>query len=329
MQLSYFEEFFSRIALGSSSSISMQRDDGVLLVRYPKVEGAIGKTYSAASDAIAGRTSATTRIFGKMADLNVRHQLEHDLREAISRNELELHYQPVVEALTRRAIGAEALLRWRHPQHGYIRPDQFIPLAEETGLIIPIGEWVLQRACSDAAEWPPHIKVAVNLSVVQFQQHNLLDVILCALVESGLPPERLELEITESILIESEPDVLAVVRQLKNVGISLALDDFGTGYSSLSYLTRLPFDKIKIDKSVTQNLTKRAECAAIISSVRALAYGLNIATTAEGVETEQQFEMLRAAGITSLQGYLFGRPCPVSELSFLSIDAVSRRQQVA
>jgi EAL domain-containing protein (putative c-di-GMP-specific phosphodiesterase class I) len=175
---------------------------------------------------------------------------------------------------------------------------------------------VLQRACTDAVTWPSHIKVAVNLSALQFREKNLFDIILCVLVESGLPAERLELEITESVLIESDTDPLAVIRRLKNLGVSLALDDFGTGYSSMSYLTKFPFDKIKIDKSFTQNLTKRAECAAIISSVRALASGLNMQTTAEGVETEQQFSVLRAAGVDLVQGYLFGRPCQAGKLDF-------------
>jgi diguanylate cyclase (GGDEF)-like protein/PAS domain S-box-containing protein len=254
------------------------------------------------------------------AEADARHVLEHDLREAIARNQLEVYYQPVIDATTRKPIGVEALVRWRHPSRGFIPPDQFIPLAEETGLIIPLGEYVLLRACTDAASWPPHIKVAVNLSLVQFRKCNLLDVILCALVESGLPPERLELEITETILLENEVDVVDVIRQLKNLGVSIALDDFGTGYSSLSYLTKVPFDKIKIDKSFTQNLTKRKECAAVISSVQALGLGLDILTTAEGVETEQQFEMLRAAGVNLIQGYLFGRPCPASELSFAEVD---------
>jgi EAL domain-containing protein (putative c-di-GMP-specific phosphodiesterase class I) len=226
-------------------------------------------------------------------------------------------------------VGVEALVRWRHPRKGFIPPDQFISLAEETGLIIPLGEFVLLTACTDAASWPAHIKVAVNLSLVQFRKCNLFDVILCALVESGLPPERLELEITESILLENELDILTVIRQLKNLGVSLALDDFGTGYSSLSYLTKFPFDKIKIDKSFTQNLTKRKECAAIISSVRALAVGLDILTTAEGVETEQQFEILRDAGVNLIQGYLFGRPRPMSELDFGPVDADVRVESAA
>ncbi len=263
------------------------------------------------------------------ADADALHRLEHDLREAISRGELEVHYQPIIDVQTCTPIGTEALVRWRHPQRGYIPPDQFIPLAEETGLIVPIGEFVLQRACTDAATWLPHIRVAVNLSLVQFRKGNLLDVILCALVESGLAPERLELEITELVLLENELEILAVIRQLKNLGVSLALDDFGTGYSSLSCLTKFPFDKIKIDKSFTQNMAKRAECAAIVASVRALGRGLNIVTTAEGVETEQQFELLRTAGVNLVQGYLFGRPCPASELDWTLTGTDSRVESAA
>ena len=200
-------------------------------------------------------------------------------------------------------------------------PAEFIPLAEESGLIGPIGAWVLGRACADAATWPPHVKVAINLSPVQFRTANLLAVVLCALAEANLPPERLELEITESVLIENHASVLPIIHKLRNLGISVALDDFGTGYSSLSYLTMFPFDKIKIDQSFTRNLMSRTECAAIMSSVLALGRGLDIATTAEGVETEAQFELLRALGIDSVQGYLFGRPCPASELDLGSLRA--------
>jgi diguanylate cyclase (GGDEF)-like protein/PAS domain S-box-containing protein len=249
-------------------------------------------------------------------DAHARHQLGNDLRNAIANDELNIQYQLVVDVRTRKACGVEALARWNHPQRGNIAPTEFIPLAEDTGLIVALGEWVLQKACADAAAWPSHIKVAVNLSVAQFKKVNLLDVIFAALVESGLPPERLELEITESVLIESHIDILPVIRQLKNIGVSIALDDFGTGYSSLSYLTMLPFDKIKIDKSFIANMTKRAECAAIVSSVLALGNALNIATTAEGVETEQQFNLLRLSGVSLAQGHLFGRPCPASELDF-------------
>jgi EAL domain-containing protein (putative c-di-GMP-specific phosphodiesterase class I) len=195
-------------------------------------------------------------------------------------------------------------------------PSKFIPLAEDTGLISSLGEWVLQKACTDATSWPPHVRVAVNVSAMQFRKCNLLDVILCVLVDTGLPPQRLELEITETALLEHEAAHLAVMHQLKNLGVSINLDDFGTGYSSLSYLTMFPFDKIKIDRSFTKNLTQRADCAAIVSSVLALGAGLDLPTVAEGIETVQQFEILRASGVQFAQGYLFGMPRPASELDF-------------
>jgi EAL domain-containing protein (putative c-di-GMP-specific phosphodiesterase class I) len=181
-------------------------------------------------------------------------------------------------------------------------------------LIAPLGEWILQQACADAASWPAHVKVAINVSAVQFKKGNLFDIILCTLVETGLAPERLELEITETALLENQEAHLAAIRQLKNLGISLALDDFGTGYSSVNYLTNFPFDKIKIDKSFTQGVLNRRDCAAVVSSVLALAQGLGTVTTAEGVETEEQLEYMRNAGVDLVQGYLLGRPVPVSQL---------------
>ncbi len=253
------------------------------------------------------------------AAASTRQELENELRRAIQQDELELHYQPIIDTKTRKICGAEALIRWRHPTKGMIFPDQFIPLAEETGLITQIGEWVLHTACTEAATWPEGVKVAVNLSPVQFRKTNLPDVVMYALAQSGLPPERLELEITETALIESAAECLPALRQFKNLGIAVALDDFGTGYSSLSQLTMFPFDKIKIDKSFTQNMTKRADCAAIISATLTLAQSLDIATTAEGVETADQYRLLRLAGVTSLQGYLFKRPGPASEIDFDSV----------
>jgi diguanylate cyclase (GGDEF)-like protein len=241
---------------------------------------------------------------------------ESELRDAIAQCQFELHYQPVVDVTTRQVCGVEALVRWRHPVKGLVGPDQFIPLAESTGLIAPIGEWILQRACADAAAWPAHIKLAINISAVQFKKGNLFDVILCALVESGLEPERLELEITETSLLENQEAHLATIRQLKNLGISLALDDFGTGYSSVTYLTNFPFDKIKIDRSFTQGVLERRDYAAVVSSVVALAQGLGKVTTVEGIETEQQFEYMRMAGVDLAQGYLFSRPVPASRLDF-------------
>jgi diguanylate cyclase (GGDEF)-like protein/PAS domain S-box-containing protein len=239
---------------------------------------------------------------------------ESELRNAVARQEFELHYQPVVNVKTGKLCGVEALIRWRHPVKGLIAPDQFIPLAESTGLIVPLGDWVLQRACADAAPWPAHIKLAVNISAVQFKRGNLFDVILCTLVETGLAPDRLELEITETSLLENQESHLATIRQLKNLGICIALDDFGTGYSSVTYLTSFPFDKIKIDRSFTQGALTRRDCAAVVSSVLALAQGLGMTTTVEGIETREQLKYMREAGVDLAQGYLFGRPVPLAQL---------------
>jgi diguanylate cyclase (GGDEF)-like protein/PAS domain S-box-containing protein len=252
-------------------------------------------------------------------EADARHQLVNDLRTTIASDGLELSYQLVIDTKTRTPAGAEALVRWRHPRRGNIPPSEFIKLAEESGLVGPLGEWVLQTACAAAMSWPENVKLSINLSPMQLRRGNLLDVVICALVESGLPPERLELEITESILIESPMEVLPFVRQLKNLGVSIALDDFGTGYSSLSYLTMFPFDKIKIDRSFVENLLTRPECKAIISSVLALGRGLDIAITAEGVETEAQFEVLSSLGVDLVQGYLFGQPCHSQQLNFNSV----------
>jgi diguanylate cyclase (GGDEF)-like protein/PAS domain S-box-containing protein len=254
-----------------------------------------------------------------------RRELERDLRHAIEHGELELHYQPIIDTVSSRICGAEALLRWRHPVKGMIYPDRFIPLAEETGLIMSIGEWVLRTACVDAASLPAHVKVAVNLSTRQFSNSDLADVVIYALAHSGLSPERLELEITETSLIESPEECLRTLAQLKNLGITIALDDFGTGYSSFSQLTMFPFDKIKIDKSFTQNMTTRADCAAIVQSTLVLAQGLGMHTTAEGVETDEQYRLLRLAGATSLQGYLFSRARPLCEIDF---DVTHERQGI-
>jgi EAL domain-containing protein (putative c-di-GMP-specific phosphodiesterase class I) len=210
--------------------------------------------------------------------------------------------------------GLEALVRWRHPVRGLIPPDQFIPLAEETGMIVPLGEWVVRQACDDAALWPENVKVAVNLSPVQFKQAELFDVIKRALQHSGLSPTRLEIEITESVLLEEAAENQTLIAKLKSAGISLALDDFGTGYSSLSYLTTFPFDKIKVDKSFIRKLTEQPESAAIISSIVTLARGMKMSVTAEGVETREQLEALRSLGVNYAQGYLLGRPVPLSDL---------------
>jgi diguanylate cyclase (GGDEF)-like protein len=252
---------------------------------------------------------------------NTQKSAESELRNAIAQEEFEIYYQPVVDAKTRLINGVEALVRWKHPTKGLVAPDKFIPLAESTGLIAPLGEWILQRACRDATSLPANVKVAINISAVQFKKGNLFDVILRTLLETGLAADRLELEVTETALLENHEAHLTTIRQLKNLGISIALDDFGTGYSSVSYLTIFPFDKIKIDKSFTQGVFNRRDCRAIIASTLALAQGLGTMTTAEGVETEQQLEYMREAGVDLVQGYLFGRPVPLAQLELHNTPA--------
>jgi diguanylate cyclase (GGDEF)-like protein len=268
------------------------------------------------------------RLFRPEMELQARarHALETDLRNAIERNEFELHYQPIITTADRSICAVEALVRWRHPRRGLVPPDSFIPLAEETGLIVPLGEWVLRTACQDAAAWPDHIKVAANLSSVQFRQGSLLTTVVDALRQSGLPARRLELEVTETVLLQNNDENLALLHQLRDLGISIALDDFGTGYSSLSYLQRFRFDKIKIDRSFVANLTTRADCVAIVGAVTGLARALDVTTTAEGVETEEQLTLLRAAGCGQAQGYLFGKPRMKSDLAF---EPVQQGKQVA
>jgi EAL domain-containing protein (putative c-di-GMP-specific phosphodiesterase class I) len=263
------------------------------------------------------------------ADADARRQLEADLRDAISRGEIEVHYQPILHVKTRKLFGMEALARWRHPVKGFIPPMEFIPLAEETGLIVPLGEWVLRTACAAATLWPAEVKIAVNISAVQFGKSDLLEVVTRTLGETGLPAERLELEITETALLENQAAALTTLQQLKGLGVTISLDDFGTGYSSLRYLTTFPIDKIKIDKSFTQNITHRADCAAVVASVLALGSGLDVATVAEGVETKQQFDILRASGVKYVQGYLFGAPCPAAEIDFKRFDGTRRLDYVA
>jgi diguanylate cyclase (GGDEF)-like protein len=245
-----------------------------------------------------------------------RVRLELELRDALEAGEFEVHYQPIVSIAARRQVGMEALVRWRHPKLGLIAPDRFIPLAEKTGLIHHLGEFVLRQACMDAVKWPPAIKIAVNLSPVQFQQPELTGNIARILEETKLSPERLELEITESVLLQRSEKNVSALNELRGLGISIALDDFGTGYSSLSYLRMFPFNKIKIDKSFVSGLSQMDVCAAIVCAVANLGRSLDIITTAEGVETEEQLELLRAAGCTQAQGYLFGRPCPIADLDF-------------
>jgi len=248
------------------------------------------------------------------ADVQTRRALEIDLRQALPRKEFELLYQAIVNLQTNEVVGYEALLRWNHPDGSVISPALFIPVAEEIGLISAIGDWVIGRACEDAANWPDHIMVAVNLSPLQFRNRGLVSIISSSLVSSGLSAHRLELEITESALLQDNEATLATLHELRGLGSNIAMDDFGTGFSSLSYLRSFPFNKIKIDRSFVQE-SERPDCIAIVQSVASLASKLNMSTTAEGVETWVQLERVRQAGCTEAQGFLFARPKPLRELT--------------
>jgi EAL domain-containing protein (putative c-di-GMP-specific phosphodiesterase class I) len=272
----------------------------------------------------AGRR--TYRFFegGMETKANLRRQLEQDLRTALGEDGFEVHYQPLVHLASDGIIGCEALLRWRHPLRGLVSPAEFIPLAEETGLIQQIGQWVLQTACAEAATWPSHVRLAVNVSPIQFKSQTLALNVATALADSGLDPRRLELEITEAVLIDDDDAALAILNQLRELGVHIALDDFGTGYSSLRYLQRFPFDKIKIDRSFVKELTDASGSSSIIRAVVDIAADRNMTTTAEGVETTGQRETVRALGCTHMQGYLFSAALPAGEIRIMlgSADAV-------
>ena len=258
----------------------------------------------------------TYRFFEQEMDtrMKARRELEMDLRKALQKNEFELYYQPLVTLKTNEISAFEALLRWHHPTRGLISPAEFIPIAEETGLIISIGEWVLRTACQETTNWPDRVKVAVNLSPSQLNNRNLVKVVMEALDESGMPARKLQLEITESVLMQNTFSTLATLHELRKLGVQIAMDDFGTGYSSLSYLRSFPFDKIKIDRSFIQDLANGEEPLAIVHAVAGLAKCLNMISTAEGVETQQQMDMLQAIGCTEMQGYLFSQARPAKEI---------------
>ncbi|WP_407180172.1 EAL domain-containing protein [Bradyrhizobium sp. STM 3562] len=298
-----------QLLIGVSVGISLAPDDG----KNPDelLKKADLALYRAKAD---GR--GTYRFFeaGMDARAQARRLLELDLRAAVSRGEFEMHYQPIRDVLADTVVACEALIRWKHPLRGWVQPASFIPLAEETGLILPIGDWVLRAACKDAMEWPADIVVAINLSPVQFKNPNLLASVMAALESSALPAHRLELEITESVLLQNSEATLATLHALRAQGVRISLDDFGTGYSSLSYLRSFPFDKIKIDRSFVEELTSREDSMAIVRAVTGLGRSLGIVTTAEGVETMGQLEVLRREGCTQAQGYLFSRPCPAHEM---------------
>lgn len=262
---------------------------------------------------------ATSRSFEPAMTMRMkeRRELEIDLRTAAVNAELELHYQPVVNLETGCITGCEALLRWNHPRRGLVQPDAFIPLAEETGLITPIGEWVLREACTAARHWPDHFTIAVNVSPVQFRSPGLALTVAAAIGASGLPAHRLELEVTETALMQNNESTLTALHQIRALGVRISLDDFGTGYSSLSYLRSFPFDKIKIDRSFVSDLAKGEDAIAIVQAILSLAKSLKMATTAEGVETAHQLHVLQAAGCDEMQGYLFSPPLDAARLGKL------------
>ena len=251
------------------------------------------------------------------ARMQARRRLEIDLRNAIANREFELFYQPLVDMQTEHVTGFEALIRWQHPERGLVPPMEFISVAEETGLIVPIGDWVLHQACLEAAAWPSDVKVAVNLSPVQFKSKGLLSSVMSALAASELSANRLELEITKSVLLQDGDATLAILNEIRGLGARISMDDFGTGYSSLSYLRKFRFDKIKIDQSFIFDMSVHNDSLAIVRAVIAMGSGLGIATTAEGVDTAEQFKQLKLEGCTEVQGYLFSPPRPAAEIKGL------------
>ncbi|MGX1324169.1 diguanylate cyclase (GGDEF)-like protein [Bradyrhizobium sp. USDA 377] len=301
-----------QIVIGVSIGISLSPQDGSNPDELLK--NADLALYRAKAD---GR--GTYRFFetGMDARAQARRLLEMDLRAALQRDEFLPYYQPIRDVASGRVVAFEALLRWNHPQRGLIAPISFIPLAEETGLIVQLGEFVLRSACTDAASWPDDIDVAVNLSPVQFKSPNLIASVTAALAASGLEAHRLELEITESVLLQNSEATLTTLHELRAMGVRISLDDFGTGYSSLSYLRSFPFDKIKIDRSFVSELATREDSMAIIRAVTGLGRSLGIVTTAEGVENDAQLELLRREGCTQAQGYLFSKPRPASDVAMM------------
>jgi diguanylate cyclase (GGDEF)-like protein len=249
------------------------------------------------------------------ARMKERRTVELALRHAFDNGEFELYYQPMLNLDTGEVRCCEALLRWHHPTRGMVSPAEFIPVAEEIGLIVALGEWVIRRACADAARWPAQVSVSVNLSPTQLVNKGLLPAVLGALASSQLPPDRLELEITEAVLMQNSEVTLRVLHQLRSLGIRISMDDFGTGYSSLSYLRSFPFDKIKIDRCFIKGLGESSDAGAIVEAVAGLADSLRMTTTAEGVETREQLDLVRQLGCTDVQGFFYSPPVPVHELT--------------
>lgn len=264
---------------------------------------------------------------GMDARLKARQKMKIALRRALANGELEVHYQPLIKLQTGQITSCEALVRWTDPDRGPVSPAEFIPIAEETGLIEPLGEWILRQACTEVAKWPPHVSVAVNLSPLQFRDGRLATTVADILRETGLNASRLQLEITESVLLDESERNLLVLQAIRQLGVKIAMDDFGTGYSSLRYLRTFPFDKIKVDRSFVSDLPTGKESLAIIRAVAAIGRALRITTTAEGVDTQAQFDVIRAEGFDEVQGYLVARPLPAKQ-ALSVIERRSRKSQM-
>jgi diguanylate cyclase (GGDEF)-like protein len=313
-----------QVTVGTSVGIAIGPHDGVdpdQLMRNADLALYRGKS--------EGRGIA--RFFEQGMDhaLKARRAMETDLRLALTENQFELYYQPVINLEHGGITGFEALIRWKHPERGMVSPGDFIPLAEEVGLIVRIGEWAIRQACTTVAKWPDDVTVSVNISPAQFRSPGLVQTVLMALADSGLAPRRLELEITETVLLEDSETTLSTLHRLRDLGVKIAMDDFGTGYSSLSYLQSFPFDRIKIDRSFVKDITSASGSLNIVRAVASMAKGLGMAATAEGVETQEQLDTVRSEGCTEMQGFLFSKPRPVHEIEQMYLSERRARSAAA
>jgi diguanylate cyclase (GGDEF)-like protein len=309
----------AQVLTAASIGVAIAPDDGSdadVLMKH--VDLAL---YSAKAD---GRNRMAFFETGMDEAAQARRTVEIDLRSAMCNDELSLHYQPLINVVSGETVAYEALLRWHHPTRGLVMPNDFVPIAEETGLIVQLGEWVIRNAVDEVGRWPDHIGVSVNLSPLQMKSASLISTIINALAASNVAPARLELEITESVLMHESEVNIATLHRLRAIGVRIALDDFGTGYSSLNYLRSFPFDKIKIDRCFVQDVDSREDCQAIVRAVTGLATSLGMVTTAEGVETSEQLAELRAQGCTEVQGFLFSKAVPVGELTDLRAPAIGK-----
>jgi diguanylate cyclase (GGDEF)-like protein len=312
------------VTVGASVGIAVAHPGDMDTERFLK--SADLAMYSAKSD---GR--GTYRMFDPEMDaiVQARRILEREMRTALVQNGFKLFYQPLINLQTKKVTAFEALMRWQHPERGYVPPSEFIPIAEEMGLIVQLGEWGLRQACAEAMEWPEEICVSVNLSPLQFSKGNLVSTVMNALASSGLPASRLELEITESVLLEKSERNIAVLNQLRDLGVRISMDDFGTGYSSIGYLRSFPFDKIKIDQSFVRDLLVDEGSLAIVRAIAGLGVSFGMTTTAEGVETEEQMRCLNLEGCIEAQGYLYSKPVPADEIVGLLESLANRGSRAA